>query len=99
MTLIVYYGNLCFKSYKNGRLDISDKIFASGFSGLTVRELYCDKSRVGEIKISRTPADKLYGTCKVDIIVRSESADKIRVRNLSYAEVAQKIEEIYRVTV
>lgn len=99
MTLIVYYGNLCFKSYKNGRLDISDKIFASGFSGLTVRELYCDKSRVGEIKISRTPADKLYGTCKVDIIVRSESADKIRVRNLSYAEVAKKIEEIYRVTV
>lgn len=99
MTLIVYYGNLCFKSYKNGRLDISDKIFASGFSGLTVRELYCDKSRVGEIKISRTPADKLYGTCKVDIIVRSESADKIRVRSLSYAEVAKKIEEIYRVTV
>lgn len=98
MALNVYYGNLCLLSYKNGGLIISDNIFASGFSGLRVCELYCEKARVGEIKIQRTPADKFYGTCKADITVRSESADKIRVRNLNYAEVMAKIEENFKIS-
>ncbi len=98
MALTVYYGNLCLISYRRGGLVISDKIFASGFSGLTVRELYCEKTRVGEIRIARTPADKLYGTCKVDIIVRSESADKIRVSNLKYSQVLEEIQKSFEIS-
>ncbi len=95
MAGIVYYGNLCFRSYKLGRLCISDKIFASGFKGFTVRELYCEKSRVGEIIITETPADRLYGTCKAEIVVRSESADKIKVRNIDLQKTLSQIEKTF----
>ena len=98
MVLIVYYGNLCFVSYRFGKLCIGDIVFASGFSALTIRELYCEKAKVGEIKIIRTPADIIYGTCKAEIIICSESADKIRVRNISYEETLKKIEQTYKIS-
>ncbi|MBO4693067.1 MAG: PH domain-containing protein [Clostridia bacterium] len=84
MAVIVYYGNLCFLSYKTGKLCISKSVSAFGFFGLTTRELYCDKQRIGEIKIIRTPADRRYNTCKAEITVCSESADKVKVRNIDY---------------
>ena len=99
MAGVVYYGNLCFRSYKLGRLCISDKIFASGFKGFTVRELYCEKHRVGEIIITETPADRRYGTCKAEIAVCSESADKIKVRNISRRKTLAQIEKAFGISV
>ena len=96
MVLIVYYGNLCYKCYKSGGLCISDNVFASGFSGFTVRELYSTKTNVGEIKLIRTPADRKYGTCKAEIIICSESADKIKVRNIDYGKTLKMIENCYK---
>ena len=96
MLLIVYYGNLCYKCYKSGSLCISENIFASGFSGLTVREIYSTKENVGEIKIIRTPPDIKYGTCKAEIIICSESADKIKVINIDYGETLKMIENCYK---
>lgn len=96
MLLIVYYGNLCYKCYKSGSLCISEKIFASGFSGFTVREFYSVKTNIGEIKLIRTPADRKYGTCKAEIIICSESADKIKVRNIDYGKTLKMIENCYK---
>lgn len=96
MVLIVYYGNLCYKCYKSGSLCISENVFASGFSGFTVRELYSAKTNVGEIKLIRTPADRKYSTCKAEIVICSESADKIKVRNIDYEKTLKMIENCYK---
>lgn len=96
MLLIVYYGNLCYKCYKSGCLCISENVFASGFSGFTVRELYSAKTNVGEIKLIRTPADRKYSTCKAEIVICSESADKIKVRNIDYEKTLKMIENCYK---
>ncbi len=98
MAVIAYYGNLCFKCFRLGKLCIDDKIFASGFSGLTVRELYCEKSRIGEIIIVQTPADRIYGTCKAEVVVRSESADRIKVRNISYGQTMAAIGKNFNIS-
>ena len=39
---------------------------------------------MGEIKLIRYPADRRYGTCKVRLIIRSEGADSVRVRNVDF---------------
>ena len=98
MAATVYYGNLCLKNYLAGGLCVSGNVSARGSSGFTVREMYCEKDRVGEIKIRRTPADRAFGTCKVKITVRSESADSITVRNVGYAETLGKIEKTFNVS-
>lgn len=77
-----YYSSVCYNNYKLGKLCLSDSILVSGSSGFNVRKLYCDKSRIGVVKISQTPADRHFNTCKVKITVRSESADSAKVRNL-----------------
>lgn len=89
----LYYASVCYRNYKHSGLRIEDCIFASGSEGFTIRELYCDKNRIGVIKIWQTPADRKFNTCKVKLTVRSENADSVKVKNLDIKTVQQKIAE------
>lgn len=91
----LYYVSVCYRNYKCGNLCFEDCIFASGSVGFKIRELYCEKNRIGVIKVTQTPADRKFGTCKVKLTVRSENADSVRVKNLKTKEVGEKIEEIF----
>ncbi len=99
MGIILYYGSLSYRNMKYGRLCLSDNIFAANSVRLTVRELYCKKEDVGIVKIIRTLPDIKYDACKVQLVVRSESADKITVRNLDYDTVIQEIEQCFEIKV
>lgn len=91
----VYYAEVCLIDYKNCRLSFGDTVCAEGRRGFTVRELYCEKERVGVIRISQTPADRRYSTCKVRVTVRGESGDRIKVRNLDLSAVNREISDIF----
>ncbi len=91
----IYYASVCYRNYKYGNLCFEDCVFASGSAGFTIRELYCEKRRIGVIKITQTPADRKFGTCKVKLTVRSENADSVRVKNLNAKEVSKKIAETF----
>ena len=96
LAVIAYYDNLCYRNYRLGKLIIGEKICAVGSKGLLVRELYCKGERVGEIKLIRTPLDRMKETCKAEIVIRSESADRVRVSNINYTETIRMIEEFYK---
>lgn len=86
----VYYVSVCYHDYKHGGLGISDSVLVVGSSGFAVRELYCEKNRIGVIKFLQTPADRRFNTYKIKLTVRSENADSVRVRNLD-ATTAKKM--------
>lgn len=94
-----YYASVCYHNYKYGGLSISDCICASGSTGFTVRELYCEKSRIGVIKISQTPADRHFNTCKIKITVRSEGADSVRVKNIDTNIVNDRLQENFKLNI
>lgn len=98
LAVIVYYGSVCYRNYRFGKLVLGDCVFASGSVGLSVRELYCEKERVGEIKLKRTPLDRRKNTCKAEIIICSESADSVRVKNIEYQKTLEMIEKCYSVS-
>ncbi len=89
--VICYYCNLCVYNYRLGKIRFGENIMACSSKGFGIRELYCEKGRVGEIKLIRYPADRRYGTCKVKITVRSESANSIRVRNVDFQQTKNAI--------
>ncbi len=78
----LYYVSICYHNYKYGKLCIGQYLLASGSVGFTIRELYCNKNKIGVIKITQTPADRRFKTCKVRLTVRSENADSVRVKNI-----------------
>ena len=86
-----YYASVCYHNYKHGKLCLNNTILASGSSLFTVRELFCNKNRIGIIKILQTPADRRLHTCKVKITVRSENADHVRIRNLNIKTVKETL--------
>ncbi len=87
----LYYASVCYHDYKYGKLRVIDGVEASGSVGFTVRELYCPKNCVGIIKISQTPADRHFKTCKIKITVRSENADSVRVKNLETNKIKEML--------
>ncbi len=91
----LYYATVCYRNYKYSRISFGDSLFASGMVGLNVRELYCPKNNIGMIKITRTPADRRYNTCKVKLVVRSENADSVRVKILDADTVCDAVKRSY----
>lgn len=94
---IVYYASICYRDFKYSCFSLENNLFASGSRGFIIRELYCDKNNIGIIKITQTPADVKYKTCKVKITVRSENADSVRVKNLDTSSVKQIIKEKFNI--
>lgn len=95
LSVDLYYGSVCYHNYKFGRAHIGDNVFVSGSAGLKIRELYCDKNRIGVIKLLQTPADRHFKTCKAKLIVRSESADSVKIKNVSIAATIEQINNTY----
>lgn len=89
--VVVYYGNVSYRNYKYGVLSLGGTVTARGSKRFTMCELHCERERVGEIKLFRTPADMRCGTCKVTVSVYSESADSVRVRNIDFKKTVAEI--------
>ena len=97
--VVLYYAYLSIFEYRFGKLSLGRNVYARSVKAFNTCELYCPADRVGEIKLIRTPPDMRHGTCKARVIVRSEGADSIRVRNLDYEEVKREIAEHYGIEV
>lgn len=95
----VYYATICYHNYKYSKARIDDTIMLSGSNVFVIRELYCDKSKVGSIKIFQTPADIRFKTCKLKIIVRSETADSIKIKNIDIKNTVERINYIYHTNI
>ena len=95
----IYYASVCYHNYKFGKLCLGDFILASGSTGFTVRELYCDKNKIGVIKLYQTPADRRLETCKIKLVVRSESADGVKVKNLDLKTAIQQLNKTFKLNI
>lgn len=89
--VVAYYANVSYRNYKNGLLALGNTVTAIGSKRFTMCELHCEKERIGEIRLFRTPADIRCGTCKATVSVHSESADSVRVRNIDFEKTAAEI--------
>lgn len=94
-----YYASICYHNYKQGMLCLGNYLLASGSAGFTVRELYCEKSKIGVIKIIQTPADRRLKTCKVKLTVRSENADSVSIRNIDLRTATNSIYNTFELNV
>lgn len=95
----IYYADLCKANYNKGKASISETIRVRGSKGFNFCEMCCEKEKIGDIKISETLADKKFGTCKVKFIVRSESADNLKVRNIDKSELLKEIGENFGIKI
>ena len=95
----LYFCSVCFYNYKYGQLSIGDKALVSGASRLTVRELHCNKNNVGIVKIVQTPADRQFKTCKVKVVVRSENADDVKVKNVDIDAVINQLNNAFNLNI
>lgn len=96
LLVILYYTLLCRHEYKHGKICLDKTVFVSGKSGLRRCRLFCPRENVGEIKLMRFPADKLYGTCNVRVTVCSERADSMALRHVIYEDVLRDIYRCYK---
>lgn len=95
LSVDLYYAYVCYRKYKYSRLWLDKNVYASSTVAFNTRELYCNKTNIGIIKILQTPADVRFKTCKIKLTVRSEYADSIRVDNLSVDTVRDKLKESF----
>lgn len=97
--IILYYRQLCLFEFRYGKLKMGNNIYAKAVKGFNTCELYCPKENVGEIKLIRNIPDIPLKTCKTVITVRSESADRIKIRHLNYTDVKRSISDCYGIDV
>ena len=95
LIVIAYFASLRSYNYHFGHIQFGDNISARGSYGVKTRELYCPKEKVGVIKITQHIYDYKPKTCRVKVIIRSESADSVRVRHLNIDSVLENIKNCY----
>ncbi len=95
----LYYTSICYHNYKYGKLCMGQHLLASGSVGFTIRELYCNKNKIGVIKITQTPADRRFKTCKVRLTVRSENADSVRVKNINIKSTKTLLSQAFKLNI
>lgn len=93
--VIFYYAGLKLFEFRLGKLRLGQNLYAQGIKGFDTCELYCPRENIGEIKLVRTPPDRVFNTCSIVLTVRSEGADTIRVRMLDYEQVLREIKESF----
>lgn len=96
-SLIMCYAYMGLFQYNKAKISFGENIFARSNKGLRTYELYCHKENVGEIRLVQFPPDRIYKTCRVKVIVRSERADNIRVRFLDYKTAKSEIYKCYNI--
>ena len=95
MVVNLYFASVYYRNYKKGQICFGERVFVSGSKRLLVRELYCDKNKVGIIRLFQTPADRRFNTCKIKVVVRSETADSVKVINVSTDLAVEQINSTY----
>lgn len=93
--ILLYYTYLCLYEYRKCEVRFSETVSAKGKRNLRKRRFYCPKERVGEIKLYRFPPDRIFKTCNIKIVTRSETADSILVRHLDFEETKADIFKSY----
>lgn len=73
--------------------ELEGGIKLTGYVYFAAKKIYCQADKIGIIKMSRTPIDRLRGKCKVRINVRNKTSDRVRIRNLDFEETAKKIDK------
>lgn len=94
-----YYAFVSIRVYKSSGISLGKTVAVKCSAIFTVRELYVNKEKIGVISVFRTPADKIAGTCKAKIIVRSESSDSAKARNIPFSPLKTKIFENYGIKI
>lgn len=94
--IVVYYYNLAEYNVKNSAISISNIIYSKYTRWSATREMFCEAKRIGMIHITKWPADKRRGTCNVRLTVRSEDAESITIKHISYKELLEDIRKIYK---
>lgn len=72
-------------------------IYGRGVRGTSFCEMYVPRGNIGEIRITRTPADMRLGTCNVRLSVRSEKGNRIRVWHLDSDAAGSNIREFFEI--
>ena len=75
---------------------MDENICACGTNFVNTREMYFNYKKTGVIKITRNPIDCKKNTCKVKFIIRSESADNVKVKHLNYDLLCDNLSECFK---
>ena len=95
--IIFCHAYLCLFEYNYGTVKLGENIFLKSNKGFRTCEIYCPKENVGEIKLTRFPPDYFYKTCRIRVSVRSERADRLRVRHLDYETVKKEVYKCFNI--
>lgn len=96
-SLIMCYAYMGVFQFNKAKIAFGENIFARSNKGFRTYEMYCPKQNVGEVRITRFPPDRLYKTCRVKVLVRSERADNVRVRHLDYKTAKSEIYKCFNI--
>ncbi len=95
VAVLIYYYSLAEYNVKNSAISVSNILYAKYTRWSSTREMFCEAHRVGVIHISKWPIDRRYNTCSIHITERSESAESITVKYVSYEEIKAELCEFY----
>lgn len=95
MVIVFYYAYLSLFEAHYGQIRLGNTVFARSIKGLRTRELYCPKENIGQITLREFPLDRQFGTCSIKLVVRSESADSIRLRMMDYETIKKELNNCF----
>ncbi len=95
--VLAYYYNLAEYNTKHSCISVAPVIYAKYTRWSATREMFCEHTRIGIIHITRWPVDKTNNTCNVRLTVRSEAAESITVKHISYNELTDEIKSLYQI--
>ncbi|MBQ7725767.1 MAG: PH domain-containing protein [Clostridia bacterium] len=93
--LLAYQGFLSVTACKQAKVIFSHGLYAKNIVGFRTVEWFCRKENVGEIKLTRSPADRRHGTCSFSVTVRSQAADRLQVRFLTNSAARKHLSDFY----
>lgn len=101
LAIITFFVLLCYfelanYNFKTSRVSFGDAIYIKSSKWIKSREVYCDASRVGLIRLIKFPTDKKYNTCNMKIVMRSEGAESISIKHIRYDDVLAQIKKQYK---
>ncbi|MBR3968640.1 MAG: PH domain-containing protein [Clostridia bacterium] len=80
--LACFYGIGRYCDYRLGRLCIGECIYANSAFMLGTKSIYCNKNKLGIIKLSQNPLDCRHNTCKIKITSYGESGQNIKIKHI-----------------
>lgn len=91
----LYYFTIANHNYENSAINISNTVCARYSRWASICEAYCKAQRVGLVHITMWPNDRRHKTCNIRFTERSEGAEKISVKHISYVEIKNQLSDFY----